>query len=130
MRPIELKMSAFGPYAGSVDIDFSKFGDHGLYLIYGDTGSGKTMLFDAIAFALFGETSGSRDVRTLRSDFADAETPTEVSLRFEHAGNEYVVTRRPQQMLARRRGGGEDASALVERAASAELTRGDVVLGS
>ncbi len=130
MRPLELKMSAFGPYAGSVDIDFSRFGDHGLYLIYGDTGSGKTMLFDAIAFALFGETSGSRDVRTLRSDFADAETPTEVSLRFEHAGNEYVVVRRPQQMLARRRGGGEDASALVERAASAELTRGDVVLGS
>ena len=130
MRPLELKMSAFGPYAGNVDIDFSKFGDHGLYLIYGDTGSGKTMLFDAIAFALFGETSGSRDVRTLRSDFADSETPTEVCLRFEHAGNEYTVTRRPQQMLARRRGGGEDASALVERAASAELTRGDVVLGS
>lgn len=130
MRPLELKLSAFGPYAGSVDIDFSQFGDHGLYLIYGDTGSGKTMLFDAIAFALFGESSGSRDVRTLRSDFADAQTPTEVSLTFEHAGKTYVVTRRPQQQLARRRSGGESASQLVDRAATAELTYGDVTLGS
>lgn len=130
MRPLELKLSAFGPYAGSVDIDFSQFGDHGLYLIYGDTGSGKTMLFDAIAFALFGESSGSRDVHTLRSDFADAQTPTEVSLTFEHAGKTYVVTRRPQQQLARRRSGGESASQLVDRAATAELTCGDVTLGS
>lgn len=130
MRPLELKLCAFGPYAGQVDIDFSKFGDHGLYLIYGDTGSGKTMLFDAIAFALFGEASGDREVRTLRSGFADSETPTEVSLTFEHAGKTYTVVRRPQQQLARRRGAGEDASALVDRQATAELTCADVVLGS
>ena len=130
MRPLELCMTAFGPYAGEVTIDFSKFGDHGLYLIYGDTGSGKTMLFDAIAYALFGESSGGRDVRTLRSDFADDETATEVKLTFEHAGKIYTVYRRPQQMLARRRGGGDDSSALVSRGAAAELTRGDVTLGN
>lgn len=130
MRPLELALTAFGPYAGSVRIDFSRFGDHGLYLIYGDTGSGKTMLFDAIAYALFGESSGSRDVRTLRSDFADAETPTEVSLTFEHAGKTYTVTRRPQQSLARRRAGADGASQLVERPATATITRGDVALGS
>lgn len=130
MRPLELKLQAFGPYAGASSIDFSRFGSHGLYLIYGDTGSGKTMLFDAIAYALFGESSGDRDVRTLRSDFADASTPTEVSLEFEHAGNVYKVVRRPQQQLARRRSVGDGASALVTRAAEAELTRGDVVLGS
>ena len=130
MRPLELRMSAFGPYAKQVTIDFSRFGDHGLYLIYGDTGSGKTMLFDAIAYALFGESSGDRDVRTLRSDFADAETPTEVSLTFEHAGRTYTVTRRPQQMLARRRAGADDGSSLVSRAPVADLVTGDVTLGS
>ncbi len=130
MRPLELSLVAFGPYANRVDLDFSKFGDHGLYLIYGDTGSGKTMLFDALAFALFGESSGDRDVRTLRSDYADENTPTEVSLTFEHAGKTYVVTRRPQQKLARQRAGKDDASSLVERPATAELTCGDVVLGS
>lgn len=130
MRPLELKLTAFGPYAGEVRIDFSRFGDHGLYLIFGDTGSGKTMLFDAIAYALFGESSGSRDVRTLRSDFADAQTPTEVMLAFEHAGKTYVVRRCPQQMLARRRAGGDNASSMVSRAAVAELTCGDVTLGS
>ena len=129
MRPLELKLQAFGPYAGKVDIDFSRFGDHGLYLIYGDTGSGKTMLFDAIAYALFGESSGDRDVRTLRSDFADANTPTEVELTFEHAGRTYTVARRPQQQLARQRGGKAD-SAFVTRAAAAELVSGDVVLAS
>ena len=130
MRPLQLTLVAFGPYAGKVEIDFSRFGDHGLYLIYGDTGSGKTMLFDAIAYALFGESSGDRDVRTLRSDFADAQTPTEVSLTFDHAGRTYTVVRRPQQELARRRARGEDSSEMVMRAAVAELTSGDVVLGS
>lgn len=130
MRPLELKLCAFGPYADQVDLDFSKFGEHGLYLIYGDTGSGKTMLFDAIAYALFGESSGDRDVRTLRSDFASDETPTEVALTFEHAGKTYTVRRRPQQMLARQRKGADDASSLVGRSAVAELICGDVTLGS
>ena len=130
MRPLAMKLTAFGPYAQTVEIDFSKFGDHGLYLIYGDTGAGKTMLFDAIAYALFGESSGTRDVSTLRSDFADGDVPTEVQLTFEHAGKTYVVRRRPQQELARQRKKGEGSSSLVAHTAVAELTCGDVALGN
>lgn len=130
MRPLELSMCAFGPYAKRVDLDFSRFGEHGLYLIFGDTGAGKTMLFDAIAYALFGESSGNRDVGTLRSGFADDQTPTEVCLTFEHAGKTYTVKRRPQQKLARQRRSGKDSSSLVERQATAELTCGDAMLGS
>ena len=130
MRPLAMKLTAFGPYAQTVDIDFSKFGDHGLYLIYGDTGSGKTMLFDAIAYALFGESSGGRDVQTLRSDFAEDDVPTEVQLTFEHAGKTYLVRRRPQQELARQRKKGEDSSSLVAHTAVAELTCGDIALGN
>lgn len=125
-----MKITAFGPYAQTVEIDFSKFGDHGLYLIYGDTGAGKTMLFDAIAYALFGESSGGRDVSTLRSDYADDDVPTEVQLTFEHAGKTYLVRRRPQQELARQRKKGEDSSSLVAHTAVAELTCGDVALGN
>lgn len=130
MRPLRLQMTAFGPYAGEVDLDFSRFGDHGLYLIYGDTGSGKTMLFDAIAYALFGRASGDRDVRTLRSDFATPDVPTRVTLTFEHAGREYVVRREPQQDLARKRKGAAGSSALSRHAASAVLSCGDDVLAS
>ena len=87
MRPIQLKMSAFGPYAGSQEIDLKKLGDRGLYLITGDTGAGKTTLFDAITFALFGEPSGrNRETSMLRSKYADDVTPTEVELTFAHAG--------------------------------------------
>ena len=129
MRPLQLRLVAFGPYAGTVDIDFAQFDDHGLYLIYGDTGSGKTMLFDAIAFALFGEASGSRDVSTLRSDFADDTTPTQVRLTFEHAGKNYTVTRTPQQMLARKNPkAGDDP--LVTKPATAEISSGGVSLAS
>ncbi|MGN0287861.1 MAG: AAA family ATPase [Atopobiaceae bacterium] len=130
MRPLRLQMTAFGPYAGEVDLDFSRFGDHGLYLIYGDTGSGKTMLFDAIAYALFGRASGDRDVRTLRSDFATPDVPTQVTLTFEHAGRTYVVQREPQQDLARKRKGAAGSSALSRHAASAVLSCGDEVLAS
>ena len=129
MRPLQLRLVAFGPYAGTVDIDFAQFDDHGLYLIYGDTGSGKTMLFDAIAFALFGEASGSRDVSTLRSDFADDTTPTQVRLTFEHAGKNYTVTRTPQQMLARKNPKAGDDS-LVTKPATAEISSGGVSLAS
>lgn len=130
MRPLRLQMTAFGPYAGEVDLDFSRFGDHGLYLIYGDTGSGKTMLFDAIAYALFGRASGDRDVRTLRSDFATPDVATQVTLTFEHAGRTYVVHREPQQELARQRKSANGGSALTKRAAVAELSCENRVLAS
>ena len=130
MRPLMLRMQAFGPYADVTEVDFSRFGERGLYLICGDTGAGKTMLFDAVTFALFGEASGDRDTRTLRSDFADPTTPTEVTLSFEHAGVTYEITRSPQQELARRRNAGKGASSTVTRSATAEMRCGETVLGS
>lgn len=130
MRPLKLSLTAFGPYAGEVELDFSQFGDHGLYLIYGDTGSGKTMLFDALAYALFGRASGDRDPRTLRSDFAAPDVATQVTLEFEHAGRTYTVHREPQQDLERRRKSAKGNSSLASRAAVAELRRGTSVLGS
>ena len=97
MRPEKLVMSAFGPYAGREEIDFNKLGTEGLYLISGDTGAGKTTIFDAITFALYGEASGrDREVRMLRSKYAEPETPTEVELTFEHGGSEYFIKRNPE----------------------------------
>ena len=79
MKPIKLKMSAFGPYADVETVDFSAFDGKGLFLITGTTGAGKTTIFDAICFALFGETSGSsRNGEVLRSNFAKPLTRTYV----------------------------------------------------
>ena len=75
MRPIELTMSAFGPYAGVETVRFEDLGSTGLYLVCGDTGAGKTTIFDAISFALYGKTSGNeRDTKSLRSVFAAPKT--------------------------------------------------------
>lgn len=107
MRPLKLTMSAFGPYAGEVEIPLGELGEDGLYLICGDTGAGKTTIFDAIAFALFGETSGSaRDAKTLRSDFADPEAETYVELVFEYRGETYRIKRTPLYARAKKRGEG------------------------
>lgn len=96
MRPIKLVMSAFGPYAGKTEIELDKLGKNGLYLITGDTGAGKTTIFDAITFALYGEASGdSREVSMLRSKYAEPSTPTEVELVFDYDGREYKVKRNP-----------------------------------
>ncbi len=87
MRPLTLLLSAFGPYAGTVSIPFEKLGEKGLYLITGDTGAGKTILFDAIVFALYGEASGSaRETSMLRSKYSKPYTPTYVTLRFQYHG--------------------------------------------
>ncbi len=97
MKPLNLEMSAFGPYKDCVNIDFTKIGENGLFLITGDTGAGKTTIFDAIVFALYGNVSGSnRQVSSVRSDFADPDTKTYVTLKFSHKGKIYLVSRNPQ----------------------------------
>lgn len=107
MKPIRLTMSGFGPYAGTTVLDMWKLGEKGLYLITGDTGAGKTTIFDAIAFALYGEPSGShRDAAMLRSKYAAADTPTEVELEFSYGGKIYKVKRNPRYERAAKRGDG------------------------
>lgn len=128
MKPINLVVSAFGPYAGRVEIPLEKLGGSGLFLITGDTGAGKTTVFDAIAFALFGEASGSvRTVDTLRSDFASPETKTFVELEFLHKGKKYTIIRNPKYERPKRSGTG-----LTSETADATLSlpEGAVVSGS
>ena len=97
MKPVKLTMSAFGPYAGSTEIDFGRLGGQGLYLITGDTGAGKTTIFDAIVFALYGEASGDvRRADMFRSKYAKDDVPTFVQLVFEHRGKRYQITRNPE----------------------------------
>lgn len=107
MKPLKLTMSAFGPYSGTTVIDFEKMGSSGLFLISGDTGAGKTTIFDAISYALFEKTSGlTRDVSSVRSDFASIDIFTEVTLEFIHKGKRYTVNRYPEQTRKSDRGKG------------------------
>lgn len=97
MRPIKLIISAFGPYAGCETIDFEKLGSKGLYLITGDTGAGKTTIFDAITYVLYGKTSGNiRTSNMLRSKYALPETPTFVKMEFMYRDKVYEIERNPE----------------------------------
>ena len=121
MRPLNLTMSAFGPYAGQTTVDFSVLGTSGLYLITGDTGAGKTTIFDAITYALYGEASGeSRESSMLRSKYAAPETPTFVELTFLNGGKTYTVRRNPEYTRPKTRGTGTTV-----QKADAELTMPD-----
>lgn len=117
MRPTKLIMSAFGPYSNKVEIDFDKLGKNGLYLITGDTGAGKTTIFDAITYALYGRASGeNRDASMFRSKYALESTPTSVELSFTYSGKEYYIKRNPEYVRPKSRGDG-----FTTQKASAEL---------
>ena len=121
MRPLQLTMAGFGPYAGVQVLDFDRLGSSGLYLITGDTGAGKTTIFDAITFALFGEASGNnRDSSMLRSKYAKDDAPTYVELTFSYDGKVYTVNRHPKYERAKTRGTGT-----TTKPAGAELTYPD-----
>lgn len=121
MRPITLSISAFGPYAGEHLFDFTKLGKGGLYLITGDTGAGKTTIFDAITYALYGQTSSDRrDAAMLRSKYASDTTPTEVCLTFQYHDKQYTIKRNPDYERANKRGTGT-----TTQKAAAELTYPD-----
>lgn len=121
MRPIQLSISAFGPYADRKVLDMEALGTGGLYLITGDTGAGKTTIFDAIMFALYGEASGTnREASMLRSKYAPPEIPTEVELVFDYGEKRYTVRRNPEYERPAKKGSG----LTVERA-SACLTYPD-----
>ena len=117
MRPIKLTISAFGPYADLTVLDLDKLGENGLYLITGTTGAGKTSIFDAITYALYGEPSGSvRDDSMLRSKYANASTDTFVELTFIYNGKTYKVRRNPEYERPKNRGEG-----MTKQLAKAEL---------
>ena len=121
MRPQKLTLSAFGPYAGRVVIDLEQLGEQGIYLITGDTGAGKTTIFDAITYALYGEPSGqNREPSMFRSKYAQPDTPTQVELVFSYGGKTYTVRRNPEYERPAKRGGGT-----TTQKADAELTLPD-----
>ncbi len=128
MRPLKLTMSAFGSYAGEQVLDFTRLGENGLYLICGDTGAGKTTIFDAITYALYDAPSGGGDTKAdalrstkmLRSMYAAPTTPTCVTLTFSHHGQQYTIRRSPAYLRPKQRGEG-----LVEEKPTAELTLPD-----
>ena len=105
MRPLVLTLSAFGPYAEEVTVDFSQLGTRGIYLITGETGAGKTTLFDGITFALYGEASGThREPVMLRSSYAKGTVPTFVELTFQCGEKQYTVRRNPEYLRPAKRG--------------------------
>lgn len=124
MKPLRLIMSGFGPYANETTIDFDKLGE-GLFLITGDTGAGKTTIFDAITYALYGETSGEiRKVDTLRSKYAGLDVPTYVDFTFQLRDKIYRIKRNPAYMRYDQRSK-TDTSKLAEQQQGVELTLPD-----
>lgn len=127
MRPVKLKISGFGPYAGTVELDFDKLGTGGLYLITGDTGAGKTTIFDAITFALYGAASGdNREASMMRSKYAPISVPTEVELTFVNGDKQYYIKRNPEYEREKTRGEG---TTIQKQYAELELPDGKVVTG-
>ncbi|NUT46186.1 MAG: SMC family ATPase, partial [Saccharothrix sp.] len=107
MKLHRLAVCGFGPYAGREEVDFDLLGADGLFLLHGDTGAGKTTLLDAVAFALFGKVPGARgDVKRLRCDYADRDTPTYVELELTVRGRRFRLKRSPEYERPKKRGDG------------------------
>lgn len=126
MKPMKLIISAIGPYAGKLpEIEFDTFEEKGLFLISGDTGAGKTTIFDAICFALYGTTSGTyRDTENLRSEYARDSVQSYVDFYFSHQGREFHVWRQPSYERKKRRGSGvilEKEKAILYEAGQAPI---------
>ncbi len=120
MKPIKLILSAFGPYAEKTEIDFTRLGETGLFLIAGDTGAGKTTIFDAISFALYGEAAGGKERRkskSFRSDYAVPKVETYVELTFSHNGETWQIRRNPEYVRPKLSGSG-----VTTQTAAAEMT--------
>ena len=121
MRPLNLIISGFGTYCQRTQINLEQLGTKGLYLITGDTGSGKTTIFDAITYALYGSVNGhNRSVSMIRSTFATPDIPTEVELTFEYRGQIYNVKRNPEYERRSKRG-----DSVTKQLADATLTMPD-----
>ena len=104
MKPVKLTLCGWGPYKEKQEIDFTGFSERGLFLITGPTGAGKTTIFDAITYALYGNMSGGmREKNSVRSDFSKADTPTYVELLMTHAGESYQIYRNPEYMRPKKR---------------------------
>ncbi len=107
MKPLRLEMTAFGPYPKEVILDFAVLANQSMFLITGPTGAGKTSILDAMVYALYGQTSGGlRDGSDMRSDYADATTPTSVVFEFQVGDHRYRMERTPKQELKKKRGTG------------------------
>jgi exonuclease SbcC len=119
MKPLTLTLSAFGSYPGTEVIDFTALSGLGIYVVTGPTGSGKTTVFDAMAYALYGKVPGVREAGDIRSHHADSTVPTSVTFRFEVDGEVYRVERSPEQVRPGKRKGAE----FVKKAANAVLVR-------
>lgn len=119
MRPERLRLSAFGPYAGQEDLDFSALGNHTLFLICGPTGAGKSTILDAMCYALYGKTSGAvRSGEDLRSNYVGYDRKTYVEFDFAIGNRHYRIYRSPTQLLERQKG---DRSKPVEHKGKADF---------
>lgn len=130
MKPEKLVLSGWGPYKDKVEIDFTILESRGLFLITGPTGAGKTTLFDAITYALYGYMSGEmREKNSVRSDFADAETATFVELWMKHGGKEYHIVRSPEYNRPKKRQSGKGEYTKEKESAVLTMPEGEIIAG-
>lgn len=131
MRPVKMRLSGWGPYREEQKIDFEALSRRGLFLVTGDTGAGKTTVFDALTYALYGEMSGQlREKGSVRSDFADETTKTYVELTMRHRGSTYTILRSPEYLRPKKRKTGADTLVKEKERALLSLPSGEMLEGS